>query len=137
MRTVRKIYYNTKHYMPISQADYKKIEEMLDLNSLPKMDRTLFDVLHYLGKRERKGFKVHDIETAFNLVTEKANQYKEEQKSMKDSGSLILLAVLAGLGLYLWARPNQYTTDANIAAKTPPAGPDLYASTYTGSMTLL
>ncbi|MDC8437616.1 MAG: hypothetical protein LV468_01290 [Candidatus Nitrosotenuis sp.] len=84
MRTVRKIYYNTKHYMPISHDDYKKIELMLKVNSLPKLDRRLFNVLQYLGKTERGDFKEHDMESVFNLVAREASQYTEEAKNMKN-----------------------------------------------------
>lgn len=84
MRTVRKIYYSTKHYMPISMADYKKIEEMMDINKLPQLDRTLFDTLKYLGKTERKNFKVHDMDTVFQALAKEQNRYQEEAQAMKD-----------------------------------------------------
>lgn len=84
MRTVRKIYYNTKHYMPISFDDYEKIKKVIDVNSLPKLNRTLFNVLKYLGKTERADFKEHDMESVFNTISEEENQYTEEVKNMKN-----------------------------------------------------
>lgn len=84
MRTVRKLYYNTKHYMPISQDDYKKIENMIDVNALPKLNRTLFNVLSYLGKTERKDFKEHDMESVFSVIADQATEYAKEAANMKN-----------------------------------------------------
>lgn len=86
MRTVRKIYYNTANYMPINQAMYKKLEHLIDINKLPKIDRPLFDVLNYLGKRERRDFKDHDMESIFNEIAkdDEASKYEKERENMRD-----------------------------------------------------
>lgn len=84
MRTVRKIYYNTQHYMPISPDQYKQLEMIILKNGLPKINRTLFSVLRYLGKTERPDFVEHDMESLFNLLSSEANVYTEEAKNMKN-----------------------------------------------------
>lgn len=86
MRTVRKIYYNTQHYMPISMAEYEQLKLVIDVNSLPKINRTLFNVIRYLGKRERHDFDIHDMEEIFNEIAkdEEGKKYAEERKNMKN-----------------------------------------------------
>ena len=84
MRTVRKIYYNTKHYMPISPEDYKALELVLDINGLPRLNRTLFDTLRYLGKRERPDFEYHDMDDVFKEIASKESKYAREAQAMKD-----------------------------------------------------
>lgn len=84
IRTIRKLYYDTTHFLPISPADYKLIEKILTVNSLPKMNRPLFDVLRYLGKRERKDFEEHDIATLFEAVAEQESKYAKEAENMKN-----------------------------------------------------
>lgn len=85
MRTVRKIYYNTDNYMPISPPDYKKLEQTINDNGLPKIDRPLFNILRFLGKRERKDFKEHDFDEIFNEIAndKEASKYEKEREAMK------------------------------------------------------
>ena len=84
MRTIRKVYYNTKHYMPISMDEYKRLEKIINANALPKLDRTLFEVLRYLGKTERKDFKEHDMESVFNVIASESSAYAQEAQNMKN-----------------------------------------------------
>lgn len=84
MRTVRKIYYNTKHYMPISMDDYKLLQKTIEINGLPKLDRTLFDTLRYLGKTERAVFVPHDMESVFRAISQQETKYAKEAQAMKD-----------------------------------------------------
>lgn len=84
MRTVRKIYYNTKHYMPISMEDYKELQNVIEINKLPRLDRTLFDTLRYMGKTERADFQEHDISTVFKAIAQEESKYAKEAQAMKD-----------------------------------------------------
>lgn len=84
MRTIRKVYYNTQHYMPISPAQYEQLKQTIEVNKLPKINRTLFNVLRYLGKTERKDFVEHDMESVFNVISEEATTYTEEARNMKN-----------------------------------------------------
>lgn len=84
MKTVRKIYYNTQHYMPIAPEQYKQLEMIILKNGLPKINRTLFSVLRYLGKTERNDFVQHDMESLFNTIASEASTYSEEARNMKN-----------------------------------------------------
>lgn len=84
MKTVRKIYYNTQHYMPIAPEQYKSLEMTILKNGLPKINRTLFNVLRYLGKTERPDFVEHNMESLFNLIAENESVYSEQARNMKN-----------------------------------------------------
>lgn len=84
MRTVRKLYYDTSHYMPLSPEDLKALELMVIKNGLPKMNRRLFDILKYLGKTERPDFKEHNMNDLFAVVASQESQYYEESQNMKN-----------------------------------------------------
>lgn len=84
MKTVRKVYYNTQHYMPIDPAQYKKLEMVILKNGLPKINRTLFSVLRYLGKTERPEFVEHDLTSLFELIAEQESVYSEQAREMKN-----------------------------------------------------
>lgn len=66
--------YSTKHYRPISDKT-DKIKELLRDNGLGKINRPLFDVLKTLGKREKKDFEKHEIQTLLDELS-KAKESK-------------------------------------------------------------
>ena len=91
MRTVRKMYFSTKHYRPISFENNKELELFLKENSLPAVDRTLFATLKYLGKREKyernpetnqKIFVPHDLKALADEVAEKENVYADQVRNL-------------------------------------------------------
>lgn len=84
MKTVRKIYYNTQHYMPIAPEQYERLKLIIDVNNLPKINRTLFNTLRYLGKTERAEFVQHDMESLFNQISAQENAYSKEAQNMKN-----------------------------------------------------
>lgn len=49
----RVIEYTTEHYMPISQGHAKELELLIQKNSLPKVNRMLFNILSEIGKTEK------------------------------------------------------------------------------------
>lgn len=83
MKTVRKIYYNTQHYMPVSMEQYERLKIVIDVNKLPRINRTLFNTLRYLGKTERAEFVQHDMESLFNQIAQQENIYTQESQNMK------------------------------------------------------
>lgn len=66
--------YSTKHYRPISDKT-DQLKQLLEDNSLPKVNMALFNVLKNLGKREKKDFQKHEIEVLLDeLVEAKASK---------------------------------------------------------------
>ena len=84
VRSFRVIDYNLSHYLPISPSDNKELEEVLKLNSLPKMNLMLFNIMKLLGKREREEFTPHNLEALVSEVSEHEGEYKERVQNIKN-----------------------------------------------------
>ena len=52
-KSFRVLWYTTAHNMPISAADNKELEQIIEINSLPKMNRLQFTMFKELTKREK------------------------------------------------------------------------------------
>lgn len=90
-RTIRKMYFTTKHYRPISFENNKELENILRTNQLPHIDRTLFATFKYLGKREKMSrnrktgeekFEPHDLESLVAEIAEKQDVFSEQAKNL-------------------------------------------------------
>lgn len=60
-KSFRVLHYNTTHYMPVSGAECKALEIMIEENGLPKIDKLLFRILEQLGQMEKPDFKEHNL----------------------------------------------------------------------------
>lgn len=88
--------YDTSNYKPIDGDKLKALEILVKENSLPKINKTMFDVLSLLAKREKnikvgEVFKGHDLK---QLIKEIEDIATEELKKQKD-GQLTQLSVKA------------------------------------------
>ena len=84
VRSFRVIDYNLSHYLPISAADNKELEEVLKQNSLPKMNLMLFNVFKLLGQREKQGFTPHKLGTLVTDLSQHEAQYPERFQNIKN-----------------------------------------------------
>lgn len=81
-RSFRVIFYDTTHYMPIHTANNVELERILKLNSLKKVDYTLFKVFKLLGHREKKDFTVHKLQDMIDELSEQQDEYSEAVQNM-------------------------------------------------------
>ena len=84
VRSFRILQYDLNHYMPVSAADNKELEEILKANELPKMNLMLFNILKLLGKREKQTFTPHDLQALVDEVSEHETEYKERVQNIKN-----------------------------------------------------
>lgn len=77
-KSFRKIYFDTSHYKPISQANIKEIEIILNKNNLPKVNKQLLNVLSIFSKTEKTPFTIHDVTTLKSRLLEHEKRYEEE-----------------------------------------------------------
>ena len=84
VKSFRVLQYDLSHYQPVSAADNKEIETVLRLNSLPKMNMMLFNILKLLGKREKQSFTPHDLKQLVDEVSEHETEYKERVMNIKN-----------------------------------------------------
>ena len=91
MFTIRKMYFTTAHYRPISFENNKELEVFLRANQLPNVDRTLFATLKYLAKREKhtkkkktgeEVFTPHNLIDLVEEVKGKEDIYSEQVKNL-------------------------------------------------------
>lgn len=77
-KTFRKINYDITHYRPVSR-DVKELEIVLQTNSLPRVNGTMFNVFKVLSAKEKNEFEPHVLK---ELVDEVAN-YEKKSKIAK------------------------------------------------------
>lgn len=72
-RSCRILFYSTKHYLPISAEKNKELEEILRINSMPRMNTTMYGAFKLLSQREKqkrgKDFENHNIGTMIDNIT--------------------------------------------------------------------
>ena len=74
------IQYDTSHYASLSPTT-KELELMLEANSLPKMDRTMFDIFSILARREGKDFGKYMVGERVFDTKKQAQKYFEGLKN--------------------------------------------------------
>lgn len=82
-KSFRVIQYDTTHYSSI-KPETKELELLLEKNSLPKMNRTLHNILTLLGKREKKDFKPHSIADLVSEFADKQGEYPDTVRTIKN-----------------------------------------------------
>lgn len=60
-KSFRVIFYDICNYMPVSPSDYKELEQVIDINKLPPMNRRLFNTLKFISRTEKDDFVEHDL----------------------------------------------------------------------------
>jgi hypothetical protein len=78
VKSFRWYLYTTDHYLPMSPQRLKELEQILEKNSLPRMNLMLFNILKYLGKREKSQFVPHKIESLVAELVSHQDQYSEQ-----------------------------------------------------------
>ena len=84
VRSFRVIDYNLSHYLPISAADNKEIEDVLRQNSMPRMNMMTFNVFKLLGQREKATFTPHDLEKLVSDISTHESQYPDKVQNIKN-----------------------------------------------------
>jgi hypothetical protein len=70
--------FTTDHYLPMAPSQLKELEMMLEKNDLPRINMMLFNILKYLGRREKHEFKPHKIEKLIEELAVHEDKYSEE-----------------------------------------------------------
>lgn len=78
VRSFRWYFYTTDHYLPLSPPQLKEIETVLDKNDLPRVNMMLFNILKYLGKREKKEFESHKVAKLIEELSAHEDKYSEQ-----------------------------------------------------------
>jgi len=81
-RSFRYITYHTSHFMPMSPADVKGLEDVLTKNSLPKVNMRLFKLFKLLGEREKQKFEPHDMQKIINEIIAIQEEEPEAARNM-------------------------------------------------------
>lgn len=84
VRSFRILQYDLNHYLPVSAADNRVLEEVIKKNDLPKMNMMLFNILKLLGKREKEEFTPHNLKALVEEVSEHEKDYKERVENIKN-----------------------------------------------------
>ena len=82
VRSFRILIYDTSHYLPVNTENNKELELILKNNSLPKMNRMLFNVLKLLGRREKAQFTPHLLQDLVTELSKHENEYSEQVKNI-------------------------------------------------------
>lgn len=73
------LFYDTSHFKPLNSKT-SELELVLKQNSLPKVDSTLAKVFKFLGSKEKKDFKPHNIEE----MVKELSELKENKKAQSE-----------------------------------------------------
>lgn len=82
VRSFRWYFYTTDHYLPLDATQLKEIERILKVNDLPRMNMMLFNIIKYLGRREKAKFEVHKIAALIDDLSKHEDRYSEEIRSL-------------------------------------------------------
>lgn len=82
VRSFRWYIYTTDHYLPLAPNQLKEMEVIMAKNDLPRMNMMLFNILKYLGRREKAQFEAHKIVSLIEELTKHEDQYSEEIRSI-------------------------------------------------------
>lgn len=82
-KSFRVIQYDTTHFNSI-KPETKELEIVLQKNSLPKVNRMMFNVLRVLGKREKAEFNPHSISDLIREFGQQEGKYPDEVRSIKN-----------------------------------------------------
>ena len=83
-KSFRVFHYDTSHFKPVSAKNNKELEDLITLNSLPKINGMLHGILEQLSQKEKKmpkksGFTGHDLVQFVESFTEQEQQAFPEQ----------------------------------------------------------
>lgn len=82
VRSFRWYLYTTDHYLPLAPNQLKELEQMLQLNDLPRINMMLFNILKYLGRREKAQFEAHKINNLIEELMKHEDRYSEEIRNI-------------------------------------------------------
>jgi hypothetical protein len=85
-RSIRLLFYSTKHYRPISPEHNKQIENVLDTNNLPRMNMMMFGAFKLLSQREKQTketFESHDLKAIVNTIGSNGQKFQLQAKNLE------------------------------------------------------
>jgi len=85
-RSIRILFYSTKHYLPISPENNKQIEDVLDVNNLPRMNMMMFGAFKLLSQREKQAketFESHDLKAIVDTISSNGQKYQLQAKNLE------------------------------------------------------
>lgn len=78
-KSFRVIQYDTSHYSSL-KPETKGLQILLEKNSLPKVNRLMYDIFRVFSRREKKDFKPHNIEQLVNEFSQEEEKHKANSK---------------------------------------------------------
>ena len=85
-RSIRLLFYSTKHYLPISPENNKRIEDVLDTNNLPRVNMMMFGAFKLLSQREKQAketFESHDLKAIVETISSNGQKYQLQAKNLE------------------------------------------------------
>lgn len=82
VKSFRWYLYTTSHYLPMSPKRLKELEKILEKNDLPRLNIMLFNILKYLGRREKSKFQAHRIADLVTELSGHEDKYSEEIQNL-------------------------------------------------------
>jgi flagellar basal body-associated protein FliL len=86
-KSCRILFYSTKHYLPISAEKIKLIEDTLRMNSLPRINITMFGTFKLMSQKEKqnktKPFENHSIPKMVKTITESDKKFTMQAQNLQ------------------------------------------------------
>ena len=84
-RSIRILFYSTKHYKPMSPDHTKKLEDLLETNGLPRVNMTMFGVFKILSQREKqaKAFQSHNVQEIVTAISNGGKNYSSQAQNIE------------------------------------------------------
>lgn len=85
-RSIRLLFYSTKHYLPISPENNKQIEKVLDTNNLPRINMMMFGAFKILSQREKQTketFESHDLKEIVRTISGGGQKYALQAQNLE------------------------------------------------------
>lgn len=86
-KSIRILFYSTKHYLPISPEKTKQIEDVLRINNLPRMNITMYGSFKLFSHAEKKNsgkpFEAHNIAEMVDKITKSSDKFQVQAQNLK------------------------------------------------------
>ena len=78
VKSFRFLLYDTTHSRPISPENNQNLADIITQNNLPKLNMTLYNILHALGKQEKQAFTAHELQGLIEEVSKNKGEHSEQ-----------------------------------------------------------
>lgn len=84
-RSIRILFYSTKHYLPMSPENTKELEDILNINGLPRVNMMMFGAFKVLSQREKqaKAFESHNLPEIVSAIAQGGQKYALQAQNME------------------------------------------------------